>query len=388
MDVKDLTMKLNVCIALILSAYSLAIAQSETFQAVESEKIPGILRTISNQTKANFEQIHTWQGELESSRHFIHKGKNAKETFETLTDAVGPCPNEVAEVDSCTIIFKCDLDKGLFHSKSSREKPTLYFDPADNKDLGTKSLPKCSSQIVTNEYRYSAEPSARKNGEVIQRKAVKEKADIDGPSYKGLQPVYLPSYIFDIDSQVWERYPDFANIIEEKGEYVVGGLALKVEQRTLSGDVQYRVHEPFNINAFNINNCWIINTFSANSGYNIISSERIRADGKLMTKKSFEYQKVNGVYVPIRDTEDTYDYSRDFSLRSHEEDVFKNVRINDSIPAETFTYKNLGLKDGDEFIDRIASKEYKYQDANLVLIADLPAPASGKQEPAAAEPNE
>jgi hypothetical protein len=107
-----------------------------------------------------------------------------------------------------------------------------------------------------------------------------------------------------------------------------------------------------------------------------------------MTKKSFEYQKVNGVYVPIRDTEDTYDYSRDFSLRSHEEDVFKNVRINDSIPAETFTYKNLGLKDGDEFIDRIASKEYKYQDANLVLIADLPAPASGKQEPAAAEPNE
>lgn len=369
MNVKDLTMKLNVCIALILSAYGLAVAQSETFQVVEPEKIPEILRTIANQTKANFGQIHTWQGELEFSRYSIDRGENAKSTFEIMTDAVGPSPNEVAELTENTVIFKCDLDKELFYSKRSREAPSRYFDSADGRDLGTKSIPSCSSQIVTKKYRYSAEPVAMREEVVVERKAVKDRMDADCPSCnKGRQPVYLPTYIFDIDSQVWERYSDFVNIIKEKGEYVFDGLALKVEQRTLSGDVQYRVHEPFKLSGFVIINGWLINTFSANAGYNIISAERISADGKLMQRKSMEYQKVNSVYVPIRDTEDNYDFKRDFSLRVHTETVFKNVRINDAIPAETFTYKNLGLKDGDKFNDKIEGKEYRYQDANLVPI--------------------
>ncbi len=368
MNVKDLTMKLNVCIILILSAHGLAIAQSETFQAVEPNKIPGILMTISNQTKANFEQIHTWQVELESSRYSIDKGKNAKETFETITDAIGPSPNEVARFSENKIIFKCDLDKGQSYSKISRVTPSRYIDPATNRDLGTRSLPRSSSEIVTNEYRYSAEPSARnKNGEVIQRKAVKEKADTNGPGYKGLQPVYLPLYVIDIDSQVWGYYPRIVEIIEEKGEYVLDGFALKVEQRNLSGDVQYRVHEPSKTNSLGINNFWVINTFSANAGYNRISREMTSIDGKLMQKQSTEYQKVNGMYVPIRDTEDTYDF-RDFKPRVHVERVFKNVRINDVIPAETFTYKNLGLKDGDKFIDKILDKEYTYQDGQLIAV--------------------
>jgi len=356
-------------IALIILTFGLALGQSDTFQAVEPEKIPGILRTISNQTKANFEKIHTWQGELESSMRSIDKGNNAKKTFETLTDGVGPCPNEVASLSENKNTFKCDLDRGLFYSKNSREAPSRFIDPAINKDLGTKSVPRSSSQIVTKEYQCTAEPSVRKNGEVIQRKAVKENVDADGPRV-GLQPVYLPHYIFNIDSQVWGHYPDIIKIIKEKGEYVADGLALKVEQRTLSGDIQYRVHEPFILITFKTFNGWVINTFSANAGYNIISSERICADGKLMQKKSTEYQKINGVYVPIKDAEDTYDYSRDFSLQGHTERVFKNVRINDAIPTETFTYNNLGLENGDKFEDKIVGKKYIYQNANLVPVAE------------------
>ena len=100
---------------------------------------------------------------------------------------------------------------------------------------------------------------------------------------------------------------------------------MKAEQRTLSGDVQYRINEPFVMSAFNIKGGWLINTFSEKAGYNLINSERITEDGKLMRRKSTEYQKVNSVYVPIKNTEDTYDYSRDFKLRVHEDGVFKNI---------------------------------------------------------------
>jgi hypothetical protein len=366
---KDLITKISICAALIFQMCGFATAQGEAFQVVETEKIPGILRSISKQTKENFEKIHTWQGELDCSRYYVLKGGIAKETFETSTDANGSCPDEVAEITESIIVFKCDLNKGLLYVKRSREAPSRYINPATNKDLGTKSLPSSESEIITNEYQYIAQPSAyNRNDEVARRKAIKTK--IDGPLYKGRQPNYLPRYVFDIDDQVWERYPEYAKIFEEKGEYVFFGLAMKAEKRTLSGDLQYRIHEPFLMNAFNIRG-WLINTYSEKAGYNIIDSERITADGKLMWRKRTEYQKVNGVYVPIRDTEDTYDYNRDFSLKIHEEGVFKDIFINDAISEEIFTYKNLGLKNGDKFIDKIAGKEYKYQDANLVFVSDV-----------------
>lgn len=365
---KDLITKISLCAALIFPACCFATAQDEVFQAVETERIPSILRSISKQTKENFEKIHTWQGELDCSRYYVLKGDIAKETFETMTDANGPCPNEVAESTENRIIFKCDLDKGLLYIKRTREAPSRYIDPATNKDLGTKSLPSSSSEIITNEYQYSAQPNAYRNDEVAQRKAVKTKKE--EPLYKWRQPEYLPRYIFDIDSQVWDRYPNYAKISEEKGKFEYSGLTMKAEQRTLSGDLQYRIHEPFIMNTLNIKG-WLINTFSEKAGYNIIDSERITADGKSMLRKSTEYQKVNGVYVPIRDTKDTYDHNRDFSLQIHEEGVLKNIFINDAIPEEIFTYKNLGLKNGDKFIDEIADKEYRFEDANLVFVADV-----------------
>ncbi|MFA5239261.1 MAG: hypothetical protein WC476_06085 [Phycisphaerae bacterium] len=144
---KDLLTKLKVSIVLILLVCSLASAE-EDFREVEHEKIPDVLRTISEQSKQNFEKIHTWQGELQSTRYIIDKEKQAKETFEIMTDAVGSAPNEVAEVTSSSIIFRCDLQNGLSYSKVSREAPTLYFDPANGRDLGTKSSTRCESHVT------------------------------------------------------------------------------------------------------------------------------------------------------------------------------------------------------------------------------------------------
>ena len=48
--------------------------------------------------------------------------------------------------------------------------------------------------------------------------------------------------------------------------------------------------------------------------------------------------------------------------------LFNNIKINHVIPEETFTYKNLGLKDGDKFVDKIQNKEYIYQDEELIIM--------------------
>lgn len=349
---------------------SLAAEPNETFQLVETERIPGILRTVSNQSKQNFEKIRSWQGELEASRFFIDKGEQAKETFKTMTDAVGSCPSEVVEITISKITFKCDLEKGLFYSKVARQEPTRYINPADNRDLGTKSRVRSSSIIVNKDYQIHTEPVRYREGKVIESKAIIDKAiiDTDGLSCKGAQPAYLPKYLFDIDSQAWNIYHSIAETMEKEGEYGVDGLVMRVEQCTLPGDLLYRIHRPYRLNALGIKNIWMVQTFSANAGYNIISCKMITADGgKLIQQESVEYENINDVYVPIRSTKENYN-PRDFTLQSTEEKVFRNVRINEDIPAETFTYKSLGLADGDKIEDRITNREFIYRKGELAEV--------------------
>jgi hypothetical protein len=165
---------------------------------------------------------------------------------------------------------------------------------------------------------------------------------------------------------VWLQYPRILKRIREKGQYVVDDrYALKVERRILDDDVQYLVHEPATI-GIEGGNVWVIKTFSKDAGYNMISSEFTRVNGEPIYRRIMEYQMVEGIYVPSKaTTEDNFDPNNG-AMQYRKTRIYKNVRLNRSIPAETFTYKNLGLKDVDIFIDKILGKEYTYQDGKLV----------------------
>ncbi len=359
MNRKNFILKINLDIVFILLACNLAVGQSDTFEAVAPEKIPDILKTIAVKTKENFERIHTWQGEIEFSR------------------------------SDRTINFRCDLSKDQFYSSGCGETQFGYTDSAD-KNVGPKSSFMCYSHILTNEYYISSGPSAWKKGteEVTHRSATKQKVEKKDPSCVTCNDyiVYDPRNLFDFLSPPWKSYSKLAKTIEEKGkfinekgEYVNDGYVLKIEQGNLSGDIQYRISVPSRINLQGYSGIiWIIRTFSANAGYNMISYQAKRVDGPLVQQKNLEYQKINDVFIPTKYIYETFDYNNS-SLQNREEEVFKNIKINEDIPAETFTYKNLGLKDGDKYIDKIEKKEYKYENKKLVFVKDINEPAKPKQ---------
>ena len=78
---------------------------------------------------------------------------------------------------------------------------------------------------------------------------------------------------------------------------------------------------------------------------------------------------VNGVYVPSRTTEQNFE-RKNGELSYEAKYTFKNAKTNHPISQETFTYKNLGLKNGDKFIDKILDKEYTYQDGDLISASE------------------
>jgi len=371
MNSKEIIRKLNVMIIVILLLCGFAIGQIEGFQVVPQEQVPEVLNTISSRVHQNFLQIRSLEGEIQVTWYEVYKGENAKRILESRANATGKAPDKIAEVTQSVTKFSCDLDKGFFYSENHRSTPVLYIDPASGKDVGTGAGSWWTISILTPEYYLHSSPNRMRDGHVLQRRGVKEKVELDCSSCKDKRPpsVFDPRDLFDARTPVWLYYPRIVERMKEEGEYIVDDkYTLKVEQLELDGETQYRVHEPAKVGPEGAN-VWLIKTYSSNVGYNMISSERIQADEGLLRRQSTEYQSVQGVYMPKKITREIYD-PNDGDLLYRKQQTFKNVRLNAVIPPDRFTYKALGLKNGDEFQDNILSKKYVYQD-NMLAEAEV-----------------
>jgi len=347
----------------------LVMGQAETFQPVVPEKIPDILNTIVDHVQENFRRIHTWQAEIEVSWYDVYKGDRAEDIFMRNTDAIGEVPNSIIEITQSKTMFSCDFDKEFFYTNNLRTTPRHYIDMDSDKDLGTKSVPRWYKiAIMTPDYSLESTPHQIRDGNVVHDIAVKDKVEKDCTSCA--QPsVVDPRDLFDAKSPVWINYPLILDRIRQKGEFVVDNrYALKVEQRVLDGDVQYRIHQPAKIGRDDENiNIWLVKTFSSNAAYNMIHSEITRINGEPIHRQTFKYRLIEGVYVPSNTTEENFAFE-DGSLKSQKKKTYKNIRLNHSIPEGIFTYKNLGLEEGDIFVDKTEDREYTYQGGELVEV--------------------
>jgi hypothetical protein len=204
-----------------------------------------------------------------------------------------------------------------------------------------------------------------------------------------MNTVYDPRIHLSIGDPIWELFPRLIEYIKKHGKFSIGGFDLQLEGRKTGDTYDYRIVVPSKTQGGEtyLFHEWLL---SGNSGFNIISFQTTylnkgNSNNIVLKKEVLDYKQFGDVYVPCYSLEQTFDVNG--KLNKEQTITFKNQKVNEPIPTETFTYKNLGLKNEDEFIDKIAGKEYKYQDANLVFVSALPSSASDKKETTVAEPN-
>jgi len=163
---------------------------------------------------------------------------------------------------------------------------------------------------------------------------------------------------------IWETFSLVLQYIDKHGDWNIDGHRLKVEEYAHDNTIRYRVQIPGIVSPGNY--LIVTKTFSSKVGFNMTSVEDTNQDGILLQNKTWNYDLVDGVYIPSKITQK--DFDPDGSLSYENTVTFKNQKINKPIPAETFTYKNLDLKNGDKFIDKILDKEYTYQDRQLIEV--------------------
>jgi hypothetical protein len=75
---------------------------------------------------------------------------------------------------------------------------------------------------------------------------------------------------------------------------------------------------------------------------------------------------IDNVHLPSRTTTQNF-AGESAKLSDQSECIFVNSQLNQTIPGNTFSYKNLGMKEGDKFQNKIENKEYIYREATKEL---------------------
>jgi len=358
--------------AVLLTLLSIAVVEclgnntEEHFQPVPPDQVSGILTMISNVTQSNYDKINIWQGKVDATIGIIYEGTKAKRVFKDQIDDEGEAPKKVKILTETTVEFAINCKKGLFYDKKFYWRPLSYIDPNSGRVLGTKSIVGSTITVATPEFRITGVPFVKREDVIIARQAVKEKRAFKENCPTCKKDVFDPR-IEGIDGRSFRgSFLFLIKCIEKHGECRIGGESVRIEERVAGTTTEYRLVIPSpqsNPGEF----VFTTMLFNSDKGFNITLSETRTADGKLYNKVIWDYEAINGVYLPTRTMNLTFQ-GENAELASERECIYTNLKLNQAIPAETFAYTNLGLKDGDKFVDRIQSKEYVYKDNILVEV--------------------
>jgi len=353
-------------IAMICGIKCVAGENDANFAIVEANDIPGIMSMIASDIEDNFKKINTWQGRMTDVSITSIRGTQAGELLKKASKDVDSnnLPDEIQVIHNNRIDFKIDVANNHFFSFSDRTEPPAYLDPKNGKIYPLNWGPGERIFLVTSYFQTEITPLSwgTKDKVIKSRIAIKEQAGatiITDPRkafYFGEKTLWLA--LRQISKNI--QTPDIRHwgvVIKKKSEdnNITYRLELSSSEGKLLG----------------------IYLFSSEDGFNQPYFETYYDDGTLRSKKTIKFAQIQNVFLPRK--WEVFLYFTDGGIMKQENCTIESQQINVSIPDDTFT-EHKYLHNDDIFRDKIASKEYKVKDSNLVFVKDLPAPANGKQK--------
>jgi len=364
--------KIHLCAIVLLTLFNIAVVEGlgsnteNNFQPVPPDQVSGILTMISNETESNYDKIETWQGKVDVTSGRIYEGTKAERVFENQINGEGEVPKKVKRLVETTTEFAVNCKKGLFYDKKFYRSPVRYTDADGGRVLGTRSTVGSTITIATPEYRITNGPFEGGEDVIITRQAVKEKRALKESSPTCPKDIFDPRYEA-IDGASFRRtFLVLLDYIKKHGEFSIGGQSLGIEKRMDGSTTEYRLEIP---SPQTSPGEFVFTTmiFNSDKGFNITLSETRTADGKLYNKTTWQYKVIDGVYLPASTMIQTF-AGENAELFYERQCIYTTGKLNQAVPENTFTYKNLGLKYGDKFVDRIQNKEYVYKDNMLAEV--------------------
>lgn len=342
-------------------------ADTIEFQKVDQDKIPDELAMIAAVTKDNYEKIKTWQGKISFEDMIIYRGAYAADLVKQSAGVTIKEPNELAARAEGTRDFKIDLGKNLSFRFMNRPTPMEYINLDTELTYSSSSDSYQQKEITTGEYEIESSPYTKKKDGTItswlaEKKIRYPEQDLDESD---------PRFCFSIGRMPWVLLPIMSEGVRRYNKDPNGSNANGPNSAFSSISLEKAQTEKGTIYRLLINSTFEMKyTFDEKNGFNPTHIEAKNAKGIKISEGDIDWVKIQDIYLPAERRVTQYD-GKDGRLRRNVTSTFGEMKVNMALPENTFSLNNLGLRDGDKFVDSIEGKEYKYEDANLVFVADV-----------------
>lgn len=358
--------------------YDLSYGNSGTITQMPESEYAEFLDNAAAVIKTNYENISTWQGELSIQEDNYYYGGKWGSLFHIDPNDPVFYSNSIRRSVSDLEKFAVDVRNNKLYTE--RGMPNVKFNALDmDRDIITKREYSPAISIVTSDEYLSYEPNIRYGyGKIINGKGAGEAA-IRWPAEKARKEQWAnvrdPRRYFLADNKkaVWEELQELRNHITNPSPDIPPGKAPQISITTEDMGDHTKTHIKAGFHGSpDCTNCenefvYIIKTLDSSVGLNMVRREVTDKAGKTLQTLDITYEKIGNIYVP-KTIHFVIFSNPDLKIHFDSWITFTKSILNSPIPGETFNYRNLGLKDDDRLIDKIAGKEYKYQDANLILL--------------------
>ncbi|MHC4087563.1 MAG: hypothetical protein ACYSU5_20515 [Planctomycetota bacterium] len=339
--------------------------------SVDQNSVREILTMIGERVRENHYKISTWHGKVNILSESFYEGDKGKRVFEPMVSD-RPLPRKIKEHHEFTREFALDI-KGLVYESYYSDGQNNIIDVETGRELKLKQGVGWGRGkfILTPDYHIDCMDIKNRDGVIVRRDVIKQARPKDKLTCRNnLPPVFDPrDTMIVFGNPLWKTFAQYLAYIDKHGQSsTLAGYTMKVAVEECNvGDVKkYKITLP----AVSSGVLKIYTSFtlvcSSEAGFNVVSYLETANYDRVLEHKTWDYGLINGVYLPLQTTKLSFDYQTG-NLSRQSTSTFIDQKANVPISDEVFTYKNLGLQNGDKFIDRIRGKKYTYQDGKLTL---------------------
>lgn len=291
---------------------------NQTVRIIPEGEISIVLRLIANDIRENYERIGTWSGEIDIKITWLWTGAEAEDISAKLTGAQGQLLATVLQRAEEKTAFAVGADKNLIYVENFREKRCKFLDPVNGRDLGIMSWPhnsgSCGYTVIARpDFLLKAEPYSfeKGTGRIIGRRAVKKASERDQQTgLYGYEDVWDPRRVFFPGAEfTWDNLENLAKHIDRFGKMEFDGYRLKIEKHQKGDITEYKIMQPgvVSLERDSPDDYAIITrVFSDEYGLNMKYWKVASGSGQILQEFSWEYELVNGVYLPKKVVEKHY----------------------------------------------------------------------------------
>ena len=317
------------------------------------------MRAFSAGLKSNYERIVTWKGTYRFEEEEWFRGDRARRLGEGLGISDLPATEPV--------IRRNVAGRGEFAVNVERDLLFVSFQTAKPELRGTDKevLPYHQRSIITPEHYLHFQPNARwgRSKMVVSENAIGRAAFRDPVAKsEGQQWGYIPDprQFFAYGRPFWREIEIIAEALLAEGSLEIDGHALRLSYRPARREYFLTVPGKAGAGSYK----FLEYTFDEDAGFNVVSLVMRDSDGRVYQDFKWQHQLLDGTYVPSRaryvmpgKDGQHIQFSRTWEL--------EESRLNVTLDPDTFTYRNLGLEEGDRFLDNIEGVEYIYRGGEL-----------------------